>query len=509
MSLTLAAGHPTDAFTQRRRWWCLAVLTLALGVVTIGNGAVNIALPVLARELDADTQDLQWVASAYGLALAGLLFTGGALGDRFGRKGGLLAGLAMFIAASCLAAVDGTLESMVLARVLMGVSAALILPCSMAILIAIFDGPERNKAIGIWTSALGIAGSMAPVATGFTLAHADYRAVFLLAVPPALVAVLGGAVLLPRSRDPERAPLDLLGGVLSTAGIVALVYAIVEGPSHGWTSALTAVTLVTAALFLTLFVLWELRTANPMIEIRLFTNAPFLVGVVGTILLFLSMQGVMFLTAQHLQLVDGHSPLVAGLVNIPWGLMIFVASTNSARLAQWWGGARTVAAAASLVAVALVGLALLVHPGVSLWQFTLLMCLFHIGFGLGMAPLTVAIMRHVPARRAGGGGALNSFSREVGGALGVAVIGSLAASVYASRLTEQADQLPAALGETMRSSLGEALIGLADYDSQAWSASVASAARAAFDQGFAVGLIIIAMAMVLLAVAAWRCLPRD
>lgn len=507
----MTAGVHPDVETAEldpRRWWALGVLATSLGVVTIGNAAVNIALPVLARELDANTRDLQWVASAYGLALAGLLFTGGAIGDRFGRKGALLGGLGTFVLASLLAALGGSLELVVLARVLMGVAAALILPCSMGLLIDTFPRAERAKAIGIWTSALGIGGALGPFASGLVLAHLGYGMVFLLPVLPALFAIGAGVVLLQPSSDPEQSPVDLIGGLLSTVGIVTAVYAIVQGPREGWLSATTCLTLLAGCCVMGLFVLWELRAPHPMIDVRLFKNSAIVVGILGTIYFFLAMQGVMFLTAQHLQLVGGHSPLIAGLVNVPWGFLIFLGSMYTGKASGRWGGHRVVAASAVMVATSMVGIALLVGPSMHLWLFVLLMGLFHIGFGLGTAPLTVAIMSNVPARRAGGGGALNSFAREVGGALGVAVVGSIAASIYTSRLTQAAQASPSGVRESVLSSLGESVKALEGSTAE-WADSLLAASKAAFDDGFVVALTVLAVLALVFSVAAYRKLaPR-
>lgn len=505
-----ASAHPEveSAELDPRRWWALGILSLSLGVVTIGNAAVNIALPVLARELDADTRDLQWVASAYGLALAGLLFTGGAIGDRFGRKGALLGGLSTFVLASMLAAWGGSLEMLILARVLMGVAAALILPCSMGLLIGTFPPLERARAIGIWTSALGIAGALGPLATGFVLGHFGYGSVFLLPVLPAAIAIFGGMFLLRSgSSDPERSPVDLIGGLLSTVGIVTTVYAIVQGPRQGWFSSTTCATLMVGCLVMVLFVLWELRAPHPMIDVRLFKSGAIVVGVLGTIYFFLAMQGLMFLTAQHLQLVNGYSPLIAGLVNVPWGFVIFLGSMCTGRASGRWGGNRVVAGSALLVAASTGVIAMLMSPAMPLWPFVLLMALFHLGFGLGTAPLTVAIMSSVPTRRAGGGGALNSFAREVGGALGVAVVGSIAASVYTSRLTRAAENSPPDVRDSVLSSLGEAVTAL-EAQSAGWADSLLAASKAAFDAGFIVALCVLATASVVFAVAAYRKLPR-
>jgi EmrB/QacA subfamily drug resistance transporter len=506
---TTEVEQTAQSLLDSRRWWALVVLSASLLVVTVGNATVNIAIPVLARELDATTQDLQWVAAAYGLALAGLLFAGGALGDRFGRKRALMSGLALYLAVSLVAAWSGSLEMLIAARALMGVAAALVLPSSLAILIDTFPPHERVGAISIWASALGIGGALAPVATGLVLANADYEAIFLIGVPLIVVAMGVGAFVLRSSRDPERAPVDVLGGLLSTAGITLVVFGIVEAPRAGLLSATTGAAFVVGSLLLAVFVRWQLSCANPVIDVHLFRNATFVTGVAGTAFLFLAMQGVMFLTAQHLQIVTGHSPLVAGLVNIPWGVIVFCSSLASGRVANRFGHNRTVAFAAMCISVSLVVLALLLDPGLPLWEFVAVMCGFHLGFGLGMGPLTVAIMRDVPARRAGGGGALNSFAREFGGALGVAAIGSIAASTYAAGFARAALPKDGWLRDRILSSVGEAVNAIERLAPVAVRDTLGRAARSAFDSGFAVSVLAIAAGALALAVAASLCLPRE
>ncbi len=490
-----------------RRWLALFVLTLGLLVVTLGNGAVNIALPVLASEYEATTADLQWVVTAYGLALAGLLFTGGALGDRFGRKHAFLLGLLIFLAGSVVAAFSPGLHTLILARAIMGCSAALILPAALAIVVHTFTGAERATAIAIWTSALGFGGSIAPVATGWVLAHFPHGVIFVVGTPLTLVALVGGALWVRQSSDPDRAPMDLLGCLLSTFGIVACVFAIIEAPREGWLSPTALGAFFGGIGVLVLFGWWERKRREPMIDMETFRSPVARIGVLGTAFCFLAMQGIMFLTSQHLQSVAGYSPLLAGAVNIPWGIAVVVASMLSGRAVRRWGSARVVGAAAGLIAVAAGAVALTLGPEEPLWVLTLAMTFFHIGFGFAVAPLTAAIMAGVPARRAGGGGALNSFARESGGALGVAIMGTVAAAVYSVRASNAGGGLDGRTEESLRTSLGEAIAALRDAPGSESARNAFQAVGQAFDFGFSVSLGIVVVGGVWLALAAVRHLP--
>ena len=287
------------------------MLCLSLMIVIVGNSSLNVTLPTLARELHATESQLQWVVASYSLVFAGLLFSTGALGDRFGRKGTLQLGLALFLVAAAFAAESTSMHEIIACRAVMGAAAALIMPATLSIVINVFPPEERTKAIAIWASITGAAGGFGPLISGWLLGHFWYGAVFLVNVPIIAVALVAGRFLVPRSRDPEEAKLDPVGAVLSIIGIVALVFGLIEAPERGWLSAPTLTAFAVAVVVLTLFVLWELRNPTPMLDMHLFRAPAFSTGSSGMILLFLAMFGTMFLVTQYFQLVLGLQPVLA------------------------------------------------------------------------------------------------------------------------------------------------------------------------------------------------------
>ena len=304
---------PTDGRTEEqayaRRWWTLAVLCLSLLIVFGGNSTLNVALPTLSRDLGATESQLQWVVAIYSLVFAGLLFTSGALGDRFGRKGALQFGLATFFLASLFASQATDVTQIIACRAAMGVGAAFIMPATLSILVNVFPPHERAKAIAIWATTTGIAGSIGPVITGWVLGHFWFGSAFLVYLPVIAVAFVGGWFFVPKSRDPNESAIDPLGALLSIVGIAALVYGFIEAPDKGWVAPVTIAAFATAVVVLTLFVLWELHTKSPMLDMRYFRNPAFSVGSGAMMLVFLAMYGVMLLMTQYFQLVLGFSAL--------------------------------------------------------------------------------------------------------------------------------------------------------------------------------------------------------
>ena len=300
-----AVPAPAETELYDRRWWALAVLCLSLLIVFVGNSSLNVAIPTLSRDLHATESQLQWVVAIYSLVFAGLLFTTGALGDRFGRKGALQAGLVLFLLGAILATESTEMWQLIGSRAVMGAAGALIMPSTLSIIINIFPAYERPKAIAIWASITGAAGALGPVASGYLLGHFWYGSVFLINVPIIIVALVAGKFLVPKSRDPEEASLDPIGALLSIVGIVALVYGLIEAPDKGWASAATLTALAIAVVVLALFVAWELHVREPMLDMHFFRNPAFSTGTGGMILVFVSMYGVMFLISQYFQLVLG------------------------------------------------------------------------------------------------------------------------------------------------------------------------------------------------------------
>jgi EmrB/QacA subfamily drug resistance transporter len=315
-----------DPAIYARRQQILVVLCISLMIVIIGNTALNVALPRLAFDLGAGTTDLQWMVDAYSLVFAGMLFTAGTLGDRFGRKGALQAGLLLFLVGTSLAAVADSSSQVIGARAIMGLAAAFVMPATLSILTNVFPPAERPKAIAVWAGIAGGGAAIGPVASGFLLEHFWWGSVFLVNVPVILVALVAGRILIPTSRDPEEPPLDIPGALLSIVGLSALVYGIIEGPQHGWTSPESLAIFGFAGLSLGLFVLRELHTPNPMLDLRYFRDRRFSVSSGGMTLIFFAMFGTFFLVSQYFQLVLRYSALESGLFQLPMAVVMIALS---------------------------------------------------------------------------------------------------------------------------------------------------------------------------------------
>ncbi len=411
--MTTTSVSSPDTTLYSRRWWTLSVLCLSLLIVFVGNSSLNVTLPTLARELHATESQLQWVVASYSLVFAGLLFTTGALGDRFGRKGALQLGLLLFLVGAGLASASSAMWELIACRAVMGAAGALIMPSTLSILINVFDAHERPKAIAIWASVTGAAGALGPVASGYLLGHFWFGSVFLVNVPIIAVALVAGWFLVPTSRDPQQAALDPVGAILSIVGIVALVYGLIQAPTSGWASASTLGAFAVAVLVLVLFVAWELRAAEPMLDMHFFKNPAFSTGTGGMILVFLSMYGVIFLITQYFQLVRGYSPLSAALRTLPIALIMIVVSPLTPRLSARFGAHRTVAFGMISISIAFGMLATL---GVHSPYAYMVVCFVPLtgGIALTMSPMTASIMSAVPARRAGAGSAMNDATPRVG-----------------------------------------------------------------------------------------------
>lgn len=500
------ATHTTaDELTYRRRWAILALLCISLLIVVIGNTTLNVILPTLSDQLKATESQLQWVVAIYSLVFAGLLFTTGALGDRFGRKGALQLGLVIFLAGSATAAFGTNMTQLILCRGVMGIGAALIMPSTLSILINVFPPNERPKAIAIWASVAGAGGGFGPLISGALLAHFWWGSVFLVNVPLVIGALVVGMWLMPTSRDPYKAPLDPLGAVLSTIGIVAIVYALIEAPEKGWASGETLIAAFAGLVFLVLFVAWERRSAEPMLDMSYFRNRAFSTGVGGMILVFTAMFGVFFLMTQYFQQVLGYTPLAASVRLLPTGLLILTVAPNTPRLTARFGSNRVVATGMLLLGGALLSFRLLT-PTSSYWSVFLSLIPMSVGMALTSSPMTSSIMSAVPPRRAGAGSSMNDATRELGAALGIAVLGSLTASHYTSALGPAIVGLDPAAQGNARGSLAGALREAAKLPAAARQA-LGDAARQAFVDGIHVAVTVGGAAAVIAAIAVLRFLP--
>jgi len=498
----------SDALAERvyhRRWWILAVLCTSLLIVIVGNTALNVAIPTLSRDLGASTSQLQWMVDAYSLVFAGLLLTAGAIGDRFGRKGALQAGLLVFLAGSIFAAFSGSAGAVIGGRAVMGIGAAFVMPATLSILTNVFPPSERAKAIAIWAGIAGAGAAIGPIASGFLLQHYFWGSVFLVNVPIIAAALIAGMVLLPTSRDPQQGRLDPIGAVLSIAGLSALVYAIIEAPSHGWASTQSLLWFGGALVILAMFMAWELGVSEPMLNLSYFKDRRFSVAAGGITLIFFAMFGTFFLITQYFQLVLGYSPLEAGVKMGPMALIIMAVAPQTPRLAARIGSNRAVALGLGIVSLGMF-LFSRVTAGTSYPVLLIPMLTLATGMALTMAPLTGSIMSAVPLRKAGVGSAMNDTTRELGGALGVAVLGSLVASRFDSQLTSALGGLPAQMQSAASASLSGAL-GVAGQIGGDAGAQLAAAAKDAYVSGMTMAVLIGSVIALVAAVIVYRLLP--
>jgi EmrB/QacA subfamily drug resistance transporter len=499
-----------DATTvHRRRWLILGVLSVSVFLVVVDNTIVNVALPTLNRELGASVSELQWIVDAYSLVFAGLLLAAGGLGDRFGRKGAMQIGLVIFGITSAFGAFAANSSQLILARGAMGVGAALVFPATLAILTNVFTEPsERAKAIGAWSAVSGLAVAFGPVTGGFLLEHFWWGSVFLVNVPIVIVALVAGMVLLPSSRDPEASRFDALGMVLSIGAVGLLVFTVIEGPHAGWTSARTLLGFAGAALLLAGFVVRELRTPHPILDVRVFRIARFSAAAGAISVAFFALFGFIFMATQYFQFVKGYSTLSAGLHTLPFAVFSGITAPIAARLALRYGPRPVVSGGLLLMTGGLV-VASTLDAGSAYWGPVILsMALLATGLSLVIAPATDTVMGSLPREKAGAGAAVNDTTRELGGTLGVAVVGSVFASVYGPRIADFLAQfpVPAEAVAAARESVAAAFAVTAQAPQEV-QASFAAAASSAFMDGMALGCLVAAGITFVGAIAAALLLP--
>ena len=492
-----------DTRDYERRWWTLAVLCVSLVLIVVANASLNVALPTLVRDLHAGASSLQWIVDAYSLVFAGLLLTAGALGDRYGRRLALNGGLIVFGAASGIAAFSNSASALIAARAAMGVGAAFVMPATLSVLAHVFPPDERPKAIAIWAAFAGVGAALGGVTSGWLLQHFWWGSIFLTNVFVVAVALVAGFFLIPSANERRRAPLDPLGALLSIAGLGALIYGIIEAPNRGWMSPSTLATFGITVVILSAFAAWEFRAKDPMLDLRFFRNPRFTAGATTITLIFFVMFGSFFVITQYLQSVLGYTPLEAGIRVLPWAAVYMVSTTRSAGLVVRFGQRRVVSTGLLIVAAGLVVLSRsTVHTSYA-WVALGLM-ITAAGMGMTTAPSTGAIMQSLPLPKAGVGSAVNDTTREVGGALGVAVFGSILTSRFHAVVTDRISGLPADAGH----SLGAALQRAATLPGPR-GAAVADAARHAYVQGFDTTLLVAATVAVLASgLIAWLLRPN-
>jgi EmrB/QacA subfamily drug resistance transporter len=508
--LAPAGGRPSaqwpDGHPRRRQ--ILLVLCLSLLVVVIDNTILNTALPTLARTLHAGTSGLQWIADAYTLCFAALLIPAGALGDRYGRKLSLLGGLTVFALGSTLAAFAGGTSTLIVARVVMGLGAAFVMPATLSILNSVFPPRERPQAIAAWSAVAGVGIVIGPTLGGLLLSHFWWGSVFLINVPLVAVALAGVLLTVPETAEPSGHRLDILGTLLVAGALFLLVDAIIEAPSRGWTGPVTPPEMAAGLALLAGFARWELRIPNPLIDLRVFRSRAFSAAAGSVTVIFFALFGSLFVLTQYLQLVHGYSPLSAGVRALPFALAMAAVSPVSPILAQRFGARVIIPAGIAMMGAGLLDLSTAqVHTAYP--PLAVAVAIMGAGMGLVMAPASTTIMTTVPAHQAGAGSAINDTIREVGGALGIAIVGSLAAGVYTAKLGTAltAAHAPHAVSHVATGSVAAADI-VARHIGGPAGAQLAAAAHSAFTTAMADGMRVAAAVALVSAIAAVFALPR-
>lgn len=447
--------HPTSTSGPVVRHTRVLVVTCgALATVISAMSSLNVALPSIAADTHASQTRLSWIIDAYSLVFAALLLPAGAVGDRFGRRRALLTGLLIFGAGSAAAPFTSSATTLIGLRCVLGVGAALVMPATLSTITGTFPRERRAAAVGVWAAVAGASAVVGLLASGLLLQAWSWRSVFLLGVVLAALAAVGTWLFVPDSAAPDGPPLDIVGAVISIAGLGALVYSIIEAPEHGWLGRTTLLGLGTGIVLLAGFVAWELHTRTPLLDPRLFTRPAFAAGTLSILLQFFGFFGLIFITMQYLQLVRGDSALVAAVSVLPMAAGMMPAARLAPRVVAAVGARACCVAGLLLITAGMVVLSRL-DQGSSYWL--LLAGLFPLGVGMGLAmtPATTAVTDSLPPALQGVGSAVNDLSRELGGALGIAVLGSLLGSTYRHHLAQHG-ALPPALAEKARSSLGVA-----------------------------------------------------
>jgi len=494
-------GHP-----HRQR--ILAVACLALVMVVVAVSSLNVAIPTIVTDLKPSSTELLWIVDAYALVFAGLLLLAGAIGDRYGRKKALVAGLIVFGTASFFASFAETPTLLIAARAVMGLGAAFVMPSTLSIITSVFPPMERPKAIATWAGFAGAGGALGPLLSGLVLKWGDWEEVFLINVPLVLITLAAVLVIVPVSRDTHARRLDPVGALLSVVTLGALLLGIIEGPDKGWGSAFVLIAFAVAVLAAVGFIAWELRTKVPMLDPRYFKIPGFSAGSGVIVALFFGMFGMFFLVAQYLQFVKGYTALTSGVATLPSAAMMIIIAPRSAGLAEKFGSRRVVVSGA-LFAAAGFGVMSRFTPDTPYIWVALALVLIGSGMAQAMAPSSTSIVTSLPLDKAGVASAVNDTTREVGGALGIAILGTILTSQFSSSMSAA---LPATVPDQVREVATEGIgpaLGVAQQAPAEFSAQLVDAAHHAFTDGFHVAFLVSTALMLLVAVGAGIFMPRQ
>lgn len=501
-------GHP-------RRWFILGFLCLSLVLIVASVSSVNVALPSIQRDLDASNSDLQWIVDSYALLFAGMLLPLGSLGDHYGRRKVLIAGLLIFGIATAIASAADAANQVVTMRAIMGVGAALIMPATLSIITEVFPFREQPRAIAIWAGSAGAGGIIGPIGAGLALKWFWWGGVFLLTIPIVLVALFGAVLVVPASsRREQHFPFDPLGALLSIVVIGTLVFAVIEGPNYGWSNPAVLGMFCLAVLTTVCFVIWERSTQHPMLDPAYFKNRQFTLNSLAMAVVFFALFGWLFLLTQYFQFAQGHSALDAGLRMSPSALVMLLVAPRTAAIAERIGTRKIVSRGLFLTGLGVLGLAI-ITPDMHYWTVLVSMLVGTFGAALLIPTITQRIVSALPRSEAGVGSAVNETTREIGGSIGVAIVGSMLSVGYRRGVDGTIDELSAqawAVGaqdavddlHSARDSIGRAME--VSEDLPVWLGSEAgerlrSVAVDAFDTGMTLGMAVAAGVVILTSVA--------
>lgn len=500
----------TGSRPSRRRWATLSVLCVTLLLISLDNTVLNVAIPSIVRSLGASSSQLQWMVDAYAVVFAGLLLSLGALGDRAGRKWVFMAGLAVFGGGSAFAAWSGSPDRLTLARAVMGMGAAALMPCTLSILTNVFtEERDRVRAIGIWSGTTGLGVALGPILGGLLLAHFWWGSVFLVNVPVATLGLIAAIWLVPNSRNPASTRPDPIGAFLSILGGGSLLWGIIEAPNRGWSSPLIVGALAVAAVLITSFVVWERRIDHPMLPLRFFSSRRYSIAIAALALVLFALLGMFFVMTQYLQFVLGYSPLEAGVRIAPVALALLVIAPVSVVVAHRFGTKPVVVSGMALIAV---GLGLLSRTTVAgtyrdaIGSFVLL----GVGVALALAPSTESVMGSLPKEEAGVGSATNDTAMQLGGALGVGVLGTALILRYQHLMAPVVAHagVPASVQELIKSSLGAAL-AVSQHAPKGLGTQLALVARRSFVSGMDLAMVVAAVVVGVAAALVLVLLPNQ
>ncbi|PPS73310.1 MULTISPECIES: MFS transporter [Streptomyces] len=456
--MPLFANTPAEKMTgpYPRRWWALLVLCLSLLIVVMANTSLVVAAPDLTKDLGLSSSDLQWVIDGYTVPYAALMLVLGAIGDKYSRRGALILGLLIFAGGSVMGGLVDETNLVIISRAIMGVGAAVVMPATLSLLVAIFPRAERAKAITAWSATSGLAIAAGPVAAGWLLEDHAWGSTFLMNVPLAVLGVIGALLLVPPSKAEGMGRIDYIGGLLSIVSVGSLVYATIEGPHFGWgIGPITAA--VIAAVGLLAFVAWELKHPNPMLDVRKFTERPFSGSMLAVLFFFFGTFGSIYYSTQFLQFVLGYNALETGIRLLPLAGAVFVGAAVTGKLAPKLG-VKLVVGAGMVIGTAGVFLLTQIESGSAYTDFLTPLLMLGFAIGLSLAPATDTIMGSFPESELGVGGGANDTALELGCALGIAVLGSLLATSYKDKLTDMiGGRLPAEAMDVAKDSVGGGL----------------------------------------------------